>query len=81
MSTRVSAAETKRFLRNAPVLTGIPDEILERFVAAARERRVLAGEWLFREGDEATSLFVIRAGRLGGRGGAAGERVEGDAAR
>jgi len=51
-------------LRGAPMLAGLPDELLEQLAAEAGEVRVRAGEWLFREGEQAESLYVIRSGRL-----------------
>jgi len=51
-------------LRGAPVLAGLSDELLEQLAAEAGEVTVRAGEWLFREGERAESLYVIRTGRL-----------------
>jgi predicted acylesterase/phospholipase RssA/CRP-like cAMP-binding protein len=51
-------------LRGAPVLAGLSDELLEQLAAEAGEVTVRAGEWLFREGERAESLYVIRSGRL-----------------
>ncbi len=51
-------------LRGAPMLAELSDELLEQLAAEAGEVRVRAGKWLFREGEEAESLYVIRSGRL-----------------
>ena len=44
-------------LRMNPVLR-------EQLAAKSHTRRVAAGRWLFREGDDAEAMFVVRAGRL-----------------
>jgi len=51
-------------LAEVPLLAGLPAELRNRLASEARTVRVAAGEWLFREGDDATSLFVTRSGRL-----------------
>jgi predicted acylesterase/phospholipase RssA/CRP-like cAMP-binding protein len=55
---------TAAFLRNVPVLIGLSDELRERLAAQVRDVRVLAGEWLMREGEPADSMFIVRSGRL-----------------
>jgi NTE family protein len=52
------------FLSAIPVLAGIPPEQLERLAAGVRLRRIPAGEWLLREGDDAESAFIVQSGRL-----------------
>ncbi len=52
------------FLRNVPVLSDLPDDLLEQIASEAGEVEVGAGEWLLREGDDAESLFLIRSGRM-----------------
>jgi predicted acylesterase/phospholipase RssA len=47
-----------------PLLAGADTEALEALAADAYPRRVLAGEWLIREGDEADDLYVVLRGRL-----------------
>jgi predicted acylesterase/phospholipase RssA len=51
-------------LDEVPLLAGLPAELRARLAAEARTVRVAAGDWLFRAGDEAHSLFVTRSGRL-----------------
>ncbi|HYH62566.1 MAG TPA: patatin-like phospholipase family protein [Solirubrobacterales bacterium] len=52
------------FLRQVPVLAGLPDRLLDQVGKEAREHSLTAGDWLFHEGDDAESLFVIRSGRM-----------------
>lgn len=47
-----------------PVLAELDDELLDSLASEAGEVRSRAGDWLFREGDAAESLYVIRSGRL-----------------
>ena len=51
-------------LAGVPLLAGAGPEALEALAADAYPRRVLAGEWLIREGDEADDLYVVLRGRL-----------------
>jgi predicted acylesterase/phospholipase RssA len=52
------------FVRDLPLLAGATDVALADVVGQARERRLAAGEWLFRQGDPADSLFFVSSGRL-----------------
>ena len=51
-------------LAGVPLLAGADAEALEALAADAYPRRVLAGEWLIREGDDAEDLYVVLRGRL-----------------
>ena len=51
-------------LERVPVLARLPDELLLRVAAEAEGTTVRAGDWVFREGEAADSLFVVRSGRL-----------------
>jgi predicted acylesterase/phospholipase RssA len=51
-------------LAGVPLLAGAGPTALEALAADAYPRRVLAGEWLIREGDEADDLYVVLRGRL-----------------
>jgi thioredoxin reductase (NADPH) len=62
-------------LREAPILAALEDEELERVVALGRERRLAAGEFLFREGDGASAFHVVLEGELETTRGVAGEQV------
>jgi NTE family protein len=55
---------TAAFLRNVPVLAGLPDELLERLAGQVNDVRVHAGAWIMREGEPADSMFIVRSGRL-----------------
>ena len=48
----------------APLLRGASPHAVEELSASAREVRLEAREWLFREGDAADQLFVVLSGRL-----------------
>ena len=51
-------------LAEVPLLAGADPDALEDLAADARPIRVLAGDWLLREGDAADDLFVVVRGRL-----------------
>jgi predicted acylesterase/phospholipase RssA/CRP-like cAMP-binding protein len=52
------------FLASTGVLADLPPEVRERLAAEASEIAIGAGEWLFREGEAAESLFAVTSGRL-----------------
>jgi len=52
------------FLARVPIFAGVDQALREQLAAGTRTRRVEAGQWLFREGDAADAMFVVRAGRL-----------------
>ncbi len=56
--------QTAAFLRNVPVLAGLPDDLLRRLAGEVRELHADAGDWIFRDGDPADSLFIVWGGRL-----------------
>jgi EmrB/QacA subfamily drug resistance transporter len=47
-----------------PLFSQLPEEVRAALDVAARDRHVDGGTWLFRAGDPADSVFVLRAGRL-----------------
>ena len=55
---------TAAFLRNVPILAGLPDESLERLAGQVNDVHVRAGTWIMREGGSADSMFIVRSGRL-----------------
>ncbi len=55
---------TAFFLRNVPVLTGLPEDLLEQLAEQVAEVHVPAGNWIMREGDAAESMFIVRGGRV-----------------
>jgi predicted acylesterase/phospholipase RssA/CRP-like cAMP-binding protein len=52
------------FIRSVPLFASLPDSAIEDIAARATETHIVAGEWLFREGDFADGLYVLRTGRL-----------------
>jgi NTE family protein len=55
---------TAAFLRNVPVLAGLSGELLERLAGEVTEIEVRAGSWILREGESASSVFIVRSGRV-----------------
>jgi NTE family protein len=55
---------TAFFLRHAPVLADLADDLLEQVAAQVTQVSVPAGAWIMREGDSADSMFIVRAGRV-----------------
>ncbi len=55
---------TKSALRKVALLEGLPDEQLEALSRQLTERTVAAGEWILREGEAATSMFIVSRGRV-----------------
>jgi NTE family protein len=51
-------------LAGVPLLSGADAASLDDLAADARPIRVLAGDWLLREGDPAEDLFIVVRGRL-----------------
>jgi len=52
------------FLRNVPVFAALSAEMLEQIAELASEVNLRHGEWLFREGDPADGVYVVRVGHL-----------------
>src|SRR5947199_7475626 len=57
-------SEIGRFLRNVPVLMGLADAQLDRLGEQVAVRQVRAGEWIFRQGDVADRMYIVRSGRV-----------------
>ena len=51
-------------LAGVPLLAGADPDALDALAGDARPIRVLAGDWVIREGDAAEDLFVVLRGRL-----------------
>ncbi len=51
-------------LAQVPLFQGVTSDALTRLADRATSRRIEAGTWLFREGDSADCLYVVRSGRL-----------------
>ncbi len=52
------------FLRNAPVFADLPPPLLERVASLAGSVTLDRGEWLFREGEAADAVYLVRVGHL-----------------
>jgi signal transduction histidine kinase len=66
---------TPERLREVPILAGLGDAELERLAELGRERRLAAGDLLFREGDRATAFHILLEGSLETTRAVAGEQV------
>ena len=62
-------------LRDLPVLASLDDEEVAGLAAAGRERRLAAGEFLFRQGDRASAFHLVLDGQLETTREIAGEQV------
>ena len=62
-------------LRDAPVLASLDDDEIARLAASGRERRLAAGEFLFRQGEHAVSFHLVLDGQLETTREVAGEQV------
>lgn len=51
------------FLKDTELFTGLPEKARRALADLAAERRAAAGEILFRLGEEAAALYIIRLGR------------------
>ncbi|MEA2828406.1 MAG: hypothetical protein QOG43_2845 [Actinomycetota bacterium] len=64
MSSEPVAEDRLAALRSVSVFSGLSADLLARLAGKAVAHRALAGDWLFRQGDEADRLFVVVSGRL-----------------
>jgi len=55
---------TPQLLAQSPLFTDLPDEYLARFAALAHEVTCAAGDALFREGEEASRLYILLSGKV-----------------
>jgi NTE family protein len=60
----VTAQTVAEFLRNVHVFAELPDGLLEQVAALAKNVGLRRGEWLFREGEAADGVYVVRVGHL-----------------
>jgi NTE family protein len=60
----ISPQTVAEFLCNVPVFAGLSVEMLERVGELASEESLRRGEWLFREGEPADGVYVVRVGHL-----------------
>jgi CRP-like cAMP-binding protein len=52
------------FFTQVPILAGLPEPVLARVIRVARDVPLRDGQVLFKEGDMARSMFVVREGEL-----------------
>ncbi|MBK8295422.1 MAG: DHA2 family efflux MFS transporter permease subunit [Solirubrobacterales bacterium] len=52
------------FLGKAPLFAALDEGVRASIAERSTEVRLAAGDWLFHEGDDSGSLYVVRAGRL-----------------
>ncbi len=60
----MSPQTVAEFLCNVPVFAGLSAEMLDRIGALASDVGLRRGEWLFREGEPADGVYVVRVGHL-----------------
>ena len=60
----VAPQTVAEFLCNVPVFAGLSAEMLERVGELASDVSLARGEWLFREGEPADGVYVVRVGHL-----------------
>jgi NTE family protein len=60
----VAPQTVAEFLRKVPVFAGLSPEMLEQIAELASDVSLRRGEWLFREGDPADGVYVVRVGHL-----------------
>ena len=56
--------ELKDFLKGTSFFGGLPTEVVDLLVGMLQERRILAGEELFAEGESGKSMYILREGAL-----------------
>jgi NTE family protein len=52
------------FLRKVQIFAELPEELLERLASIATNVSLSRGEWLFREGEPADGVYIVRVGHL-----------------
>jgi EmrB/QacA subfamily drug resistance transporter len=63
-TARTRIESTADFLARVPIFAGIGAELRAKLADNAGTRRLGPGDWLFRQGDLADAMYVVRAGRL-----------------
>lgn len=56
--------DLKRILQSLPFFEGFSDEHLSLLVGCAKNERAATGTFLFREGEDATTFYLLRAGSV-----------------
>jgi CRP-like cAMP-binding protein len=60
----VNVRTIDRLIDEHPFFTGLSPEVLTFLASCAVNAHVPAGDYLFREGDEAATFYVVRRGRI-----------------
>jgi NTE family protein len=60
----VAPQTVTEFLRNVPVFAGLSGDMLDQIAELASDVTLKRGDWLFREGDPADGVYVVRVGHL-----------------
>jgi NTE family protein len=60
----VAPQTVAEFLLNVPVFAGLSEPMRERIARIAQDVSLRREEWLFREGDRADGVYVVRVGHL-----------------
>jgi NTE family protein len=60
----VAPQSVAEFLRKVQIFAKLPEELLERLAGIATNVSLPRGEWLFREGDPADGVYIVRVGHL-----------------
>jgi NTE family protein len=60
----VTPQTVAEFLRNVPVFAALSEVMREEIAQIATDIGLARGEWLFREGDDADGVYVVRVGHL-----------------
>lgn len=60
----IAREDSWALLRGVPLFSKLPDDALAGLAAGATMRALHAGDWLFRQGDEGSDLYVVASGRL-----------------
>ena len=60
----VTPQSVAEFLQNVPVFAALSQQMREEIATLARSVSLTAQQWLFREGDSADGVYVVRVGHL-----------------
>jgi CRP-like cAMP-binding protein len=60
----VAPQSVAEFLRNVPVFAALSPAMREELAGLARSIRLAGQQWLFREGEDADGVYVVRVGHL-----------------
>ncbi|HSZ14142.1 MAG TPA: DHA2 family efflux MFS transporter permease subunit [Solirubrobacteraceae bacterium] len=61
---QVTPQTVAQFLRNVPLFAALSDELRQEIATLARSVSLAPQQWLFRQGDAADALYIVRIGHL-----------------